>query len=80
MNAAEVATTLLQRPSEPREIAQALRYLIDLVGSEQIVLGSDSPFDMGDDDPAGMLGQVPQLSGVDRENICSRNAMRLLGE
>ncbi|HEY8069872.1 MAG TPA: amidohydrolase family protein [Burkholderiales bacterium] len=59
---------------------QALRYLIDLVGSEQIVLGSDSPFDMGDEDPAGMLGSVPRLSGGERDNICGRNAMRLLGE
>ena len=59
---------------------QALRYLIDLVGADHVVLGSDSPFDMGDEDPAGTINGVAPLGVEERENICGRNAMRLLGE
>ena len=32
-----------------------LRMLVELVGAERVMLGSDYPFDMGDDDPVGML-------------------------
>jgi aminocarboxymuconate-semialdehyde decarboxylase len=59
---------------------QALRFLIDLVGSARIVLGSDSPFDMGDAGPAETLEEVPRLSDPERADICHRTALRLLGE
>ena len=59
---------------------QALRFLIDLVGSERVVLGSDSPFDMGDEDPVESLRRVAQLSEAEHADICHRTAMRLLGE
>jgi aminocarboxymuconate-semialdehyde decarboxylase len=59
---------------------QALRYLIDLVGVDHVVLGSDSPFDMGDEDPMGTIDAIAPLGSEARENICGRNAMRLLGE
>lgn len=32
-----------------------LRMLVELVGAERVMLGSDYPFDMGDDDPVGVL-------------------------
>jgi aminocarboxymuconate-semialdehyde decarboxylase len=32
-----------------------LRYLIDLVGAERLMLGSDYPFEMGDPDPVGTV-------------------------
>jgi len=32
-----------------------LRMLVELVGAERVMLGSDYPFDMGDEDPVGML-------------------------
>lgn len=60
--------------------ALALRHLIDLVGAGRIVLGSDSPFDMGEEDPLGQLERVPRLSAVERDDIRGRNAMRLLDE
>jgi aminocarboxymuconate-semialdehyde decarboxylase len=58
----------------------ALRFLIDLVGSARIVLGTDSPFDMGDAGPAETLEQVPRLSDLERADICHRTALGLLGE
>jgi aminocarboxymuconate-semialdehyde decarboxylase len=58
----------------------ALRYLIDLVGANHVVLGSDAPFDMGDEDPLGALDAVPDLTSEEREQIASRNARTLLNE
>jgi aminocarboxymuconate-semialdehyde decarboxylase len=38
--------------------AATLRYLIDLVGAERLMLGSDYPFEMGDPDPVGSINAV----------------------
>lgn len=59
---------------------QALRFLIDLVGSDHIVLGTDSPFDMGDEHPVDLLDHVPHLTHAERDDICCHTARRLLGE
>lgn len=59
---------------------QALRFLIDLIGADRIVLGTDSPFDMGDEDPIGLLERVPRLTQHEHDHVCSHNARRLLGE
>jgi aminocarboxymuconate-semialdehyde decarboxylase len=59
---------------------QALRYLIDLVGADHVLLGSDSPFDMGDEDPVGSIGRVAGLSAAEHGQVCGGNAMHLLGE
>jgi len=55
---------------------QALRYLVELVGAERIVLGTDSPFDMGDENPRATL------AALSKDEIASlrRNALRLLEE
>jgi len=37
---------------------RALKWLIDLVGNQRVVLGTDLPFDMADDDPVGRLDRV----------------------
>jgi len=59
---------------------RALRYLIDLVGSDRIALGTDSPFDMREDDPIARIDAVPGLTPREREDVCGRTALRLLGE
>jgi aminocarboxymuconate-semialdehyde decarboxylase len=59
---------------------QALRYLIDLVGADHVVLGSDAPFDMGDEDPLGAVDAVPDLTGEEREKIVSETTRTLLNE
>jgi aminocarboxymuconate-semialdehyde decarboxylase len=57
-----------------------IRTLIDLVGPEQVLLGSDYPFEMGDPDPVGTLDRVPGLADADRARIRSGNADRLLAD
>ena len=56
--------------------AQALRYLVELVGAERLVLGTDAPFDMGDENPR------ETLSALSRDEVPAlrKNALRLLEE
>ena len=56
-----------------------LRFLIDLVGADHVMLGTDSPYDMGETDPVGMLEQVPGLTASEREAILRGTAKTLLG-
>jgi aminocarboxymuconate-semialdehyde decarboxylase len=58
---------------------QALRHLIDTVGSERVVLGTDSPFDMGEEQPVDQLESVPRLTDEERENVSHRSALQLFG-
>jgi aminocarboxymuconate-semialdehyde decarboxylase len=55
---------------------QALRYLIELVGAERIVVGTDSPFDMGDENPRATLSRL----SPEEVATLRRNALRLLEE
>jgi aminocarboxymuconate-semialdehyde decarboxylase len=64
---------------EPR----STRHLIDMVGANRVVIGTDNPFDMAPKGAAKQLGQVsaiPRLTAAEREWICSRTAKSLLGE
>ena len=58
----------------------ALRYLIDLVGADHVCIGTDSPFDMGDDAPGQTIDAIPRLTDDEREHVCCKTALRLLGE
>lgn len=58
---------------------RALRYLIDLVGADRVVIGTDAPFDMGEEHPIEMIRSVRGLTAAERECIFSRNALDLLG-
>jgi aminocarboxymuconate-semialdehyde decarboxylase len=64
--------TLIFRP-EP------LQYLIDTVGADRVVVGTDSPALMGESDPRGLLAQLPDLSTESRRAILGGNALDLLG-
>ncbi len=59
---------------------QALRYLIDLVGADHVCIGTDAPFDMGDEDAAATVDAVPRLTEHERHELCCGTAQRLLGE
>lgn len=58
---------------------RAIRHLIDVVGSERVVLGTDSPFDMGEEHPVDRLEAVSRLTDKEREDVCYRTALELFG-
>jgi len=58
----------------------ALRYLIDLVGADRIMLGTDYPFEAGDLDPLATLESVPNLTDEERHLIVSGNASAVLAQ
>jgi aminocarboxymuconate-semialdehyde decarboxylase len=52
--------------------------LIEQYGAEHVVLGTDYPYDMADDDPLGTLAQVQRLPKAARELVAGGNAVKLL--
>lgn len=58
---------------------RALRYLIDVMGADHVLIGTDYPFEMGDEDPVGLVDAVPGLQPEEREAILTGNVSRLLG-
>jgi aminocarboxymuconate-semialdehyde decarboxylase len=56
-----------------------MQFLIGLVGTDRVVLGSDYCFDMGYERPVQALDQVTALHERDRTKILGGNAARLLG-
>ena len=56
----------------------ALARLIEDVGSDHVLVGTDFPFDLADPDPVGSVGEV-DLSDDDRGLILGRSAAALLG-
>lgn len=59
---------------------QAARHLINMVGADRVVIGSDHPFDMGPPDLMGAIDAIPELSASEREYVCGLTALSLLGE
>ena len=57
----------------------ALGYLIDLVGADRVMLGSDYCFGMGYDRPVEVVTGHAGLTDEDRDLILGGNARRLLG-
>lgn len=56
----------------------ALRYLIDLVGSDRVLLGSDYCFDMGLERPVDVVAELDGIADDQRRAIVGENAERLL--
>lgn len=57
---------------------RALRYLVDQVGADRVLLGSDYPFDMGPiGGPAAEVQANPLLSAAEKEQICAGTAAAL---
>jgi aminocarboxymuconate-semialdehyde decarboxylase len=57
----------------------ALRYLIDTVGADRVVFGTDWPYDMALDWPVAWILEMKSLSQEEKEAILWRNLERLLG-
>ena len=58
---------------------RSLAFLVETFGSDQVLLGTDYPFEMRPEDPVGSIEAVPGLSSAQREAILGGNALRLLG-
>jgi aminocarboxymuconate-semialdehyde decarboxylase len=56
-----------------------LRFLIDTVGADRVMLGTDFPFDMGETDPVGLIDSVDGLTDDERNAIKGGTAERLFG-
>ncbi len=54
----------------------SLRFLIDLLGADRVLVGSDYPFEMGDLDPVAFVRSAG-LSEADVQSILTDNARRL---
>jgi aminocarboxymuconate-semialdehyde decarboxylase len=57
----------------------ALRYLIQLIGSENIALGSDYPFPLGEAHPGALIESMPDLTLEAKNQMLSGTALRFLG-
>ncbi len=57
----------------------ALRMLIDMVGIDHIVFGTDWPFDMAIDEPVSWVRDMTTLTDSEKDAILGGNIMNLLG-
>lgn len=59
--------------------SDAIGYLASVVGADRVVMGSDSPYDMGEKDPVGLVKAVANLSDTAKADILGGTAAKLLG-
>ena len=58
---------------------EALRFLLDRVGADRVVLGSDWPFVPWHPSPVAWLQDMPSLTAAEKEKILWKNLESLLG-
>ncbi|GAA3750229.1 amidohydrolase family protein [Salinactinospora qingdaonensis] len=56
-----------------------LENLVEFAGVQQVLLGTDYPFDMGESDPLGLIDGLSAISPKERAGICGGNATTLFG-
>ena len=59
--------------------ANALRYLITLVGAEALALGSDYPFPLGEAEPGRLIASLPEVSEATKARLLHGTALEWLG-
>jgi aminocarboxymuconate-semialdehyde decarboxylase len=59
--------------------ADQVAFLINLVGRDRVVMGTDSPYDMGENNPIDLIGKTPGLDAAGQAAILGGNAEKLLG-
>jgi aminocarboxymuconate-semialdehyde decarboxylase len=57
----------------------ALRLLVDVLGEDQVVVGSDYPYPLGERPAGQVVREADFLSDAQREKVLSTNAVRYLG-
>ncbi|MBS1517157.1 MAG: amidohydrolase [Bacteroidetes bacterium] len=58
----------------------ALKFIVDLIGDDKIILGSDYPFPLGEHHPGKLIEKVYHDSKSVREKLLWKNAVEFLGE
>jgi len=56
-----------------------LRYVVDLVGKNRVVLGSDYPFPLGEDQPGHLIESSNLFDEEEKESMLGGNALHFLG-
>ena len=56
-----------------------LRHLVEIVGADRIMAGTDFPFDMGEEDPLGLIDATEGLTDAEKVALKGGNAARLFG-
>jgi aminocarboxymuconate-semialdehyde decarboxylase len=59
--------------------AHQLEYLVEQYGADHVLVGTDYPYDMGENDPIGFIESAGKLGDSERAAILGLNAARLLG-
>ena len=59
--------------------ADALRYLVGLMGAERVALGSDYPFPLGEHHPGALIESMNDLSPATRRRLLAGTALEFLG-
>ncbi len=59
--------------------ADALRYIIKLVGVDRVALGSDYPFPLGEAEPGHLIESMNELGAPARERLLCGSALEFLG-
>lgn len=57
----------------------ALRFCLDMFGSDQIMLGTDYPFPLGEWEPGKMVEEMADLDEQTKRKILGENAVKFLG-
>jgi len=57
--------------------SKALEFLIEMTGSDRILMGSDYPFDMEAEDPVGFVTSLNSVCKQNKDRILSANAEKL---
>lgn len=58
---------------------KALKYLVDTIGEENVLLGSDYPFPLGEPHPGKLIADVYKDDVELRDKLLAGNALRFLG-
>lgn len=57
----------------------ALEFLVDLIGEDHIVMGSDYPFPLGEDHPGKLIESMNEMNQLVKEKLLWKNAAEFLG-
>ncbi|XP_076465480.1 2-amino-3-carboxymuconate-6-semialdehyde decarboxylase-like [Babylonia areolata] len=58
---------------------RALRLLVDVIGKENVILGSDYPFLLGEHQPGKLIEMTEEFSHVEKDQLLAQNALDFLG-